>query len=100
MGEYLVNCINKLEGDGGHADITHIGNLEDHWRMSVAGAIYQIDNNISRFYTLDATGHKRCYLEVVRELHRPPFLRAHLGGRWSDALIELQECFEETLVVA
>ena len=100
MGEYQVTCINKTDHQSLHEEITHIGNFEDKWRLTVQGAIYQIENKVSRFYTLDRATKKRFYLEVVRELGKAPYLKAHADGKWADKLLAQGECDETCKIVS
>lgn len=92
MAEYRVTCITKPDESDAHEDITHIGNHEDQWRMTVPGAIYQIEKKISKFYTLDSATGTRSYLEVVRQLGRPPYLKAHAHAKWNDNLLTQSDC--------
>jgi Protein of unknown function (DUF3892) len=100
MAEYQVTCIDKLDHLSLHERITHIGNLEDQWRLTVEGAIYQIEKKVSQFYTLDRSTRKRSYLEVVRELGKAPYLKAHADGKWTDDLLTQGECDENCRVVS
>ena len=92
MAEYQVTCINKLDHLSRHEDVTHIGNVEDQWRLTVEGAIYQIEKKVSQFYTLDRPTKRRAYLEVVRELGKMPYLKAHADGKWTDDLLAQGSC--------
>jgi Protein of unknown function (DUF3892) len=100
MVEYLVTCITKPDQRGAHEDITHIGNLENKWRMTVPGAIYQIEKKISKFYTLDKASGTRSYLEIVRVLGKPPYLKAHAHAKWNDNLLAQSECDDGCLIIA
>jgi hypothetical protein len=100
MADYQVTCINKLDHQSIHEDITHIGNLDDQWQMTIEGAIYQIENRVSKFYTIDRATKKRFYLEVVRELGKLPYLKAHAEGKWTDELLAQGECGENCKIVA
>jgi hypothetical protein len=100
MAEFQVTCINKLDHLNLHEHITHIGNREDQWRLTVEGAIYQIENKVSQFYTLDRANRKRAYLEVVRELGKVPYLKTHADGKWTDDLLAQGECGENCRIVS
>ena len=92
MAEYQITCINKPNHQSSHEHITHIGNASDNWRITRETAIYQIDNKINQFYTIDWTTGNRCYVGVVRESGRNPYLRTHADGKWNDNLLAQPEC--------
>jgi hypothetical protein len=100
MAEYQVTCVNMLDHLSRHEDVTHIGNVEDQWRLTVEGAIYQIENKVSQFYTLDRANRRRAYLEVVRELGKVPYLKAHADGKWTDDLLAQRQCGENCRIVS
>jgi Protein of unknown function (DUF3892) len=100
MAEYQVTCINKLDHLDRHEDVTHVGNVEDQWRLTVEGAIYQIEKKVSQFYTLNRSTRKRSYLEVVRQLGKAPYLKAHADGKWTDDLLTQTECGEHCRIVS
>jgi hypothetical protein len=100
MDEYQVTCIVKPDDSSPHDDITHIGNLEDQWCMTVRGAIYQIEKKVSKFYVLDHSTKTRCYLEIVRELGKRPYLKAHVGARWTDILLAQGCCNENCRLIS
>jgi len=92
MAEYQVTCINKPHHQSAHEHITHIGNTGAGWRMTRETAIHQIDNNINQFFTIDRTTGKKCYVGVVRETGKHPYLRTHADGKWNDNLLAQSEC--------
>lgn len=92
MAEYQVTCINKPHHQSQHEHITHIGNLAEKWRMTRETAIQQIDNNVNQFYTVDKTTGKKCYVAVVREPGKNPYLRTHADGKYNDNLLAQPEC--------
>jgi hypothetical protein len=100
MAEYLVTCINKPHPQSSHEEITHIGNLKDNWRLTLDGAIYQIEKKISKFYTVDNTTGRQCFLEVVRELGGKPYLKAHADAKWIDNLLAQAECGENCNIIS
>lgn len=100
MVEYQVTCINKPNPQSQHQEITHIGNLADQWRLSLDGVIYQIEKKVSSFYVFDPASRQRCYLEVVRELGKRPYLKAHVNGKWTDHLLALEECDDNCRIVS
>ena len=100
MAEYHVTCINKPEHLSSHEHITHIGNLAERWRVTREAAIHQIENKISQFYTIDRTTGKRCYVGVVREVGKNPYLRTHADGKWNDNLLAQAECDSSCRIVA
>lgn len=92
MPEHQVTCINKPHHQSSHEHITHIGNAGAGWRMTRETAIQQIDNNINQFYTVDRSTGKKCYVGVVREPGKHPYLRTHADGKWNDNLLAQSEC--------
>jgi hypothetical protein len=92
MPEYQVTCINKPHHLSPHEHITHIGNLEAKWRLTREAAIAKIESHTDRFYTVERHTGKRCYVGVVRESGKSPYLRTHADGEWNDNLLALPEC--------
>ena len=100
MAEYQVTCINKPHHQSAHEHITHIGNLAANWRITRETAIYQIDSKINAFFTVDKITGKKCYVGVVREAGKAPFLRTHADGKWNDNLLAQAECDSSCRIVA
>ena len=100
MAEYQVTCITKPAGLDHHGDITHIGNLEDKWRLTLDGAIYQIENKVSTFYIVDPATGRQCFLEVVRELGKKKYLKAHMDAKWIDGLLTQEACDENCKIIS
>jgi len=92
MAEYQVTCINKPHRDSAHEHITHIGNAGAGWRMTRELAISQIESKTNEFYTVDQSTGRRCYVGVVRESGKHPYLRTHADGKWNDNLLAQSEC--------
>ena len=92
MAVKKVTCINKPHDQSAHEHITHIGNLEERWRVTKERAIYEIDNGINQYYTLDETTGKACLVVVVREARNAPYLRTHADGIFNDNLLVQAEC--------
>jgi hypothetical protein len=92
MADYQVTCINKPHHLSPHEHITHIGNLADKWRLTREAAISQIEGKQNQFYTIDRTTGSRCYVGVVREANKVPFLRTHADAKWNDNLLAQPEC--------
>jgi hypothetical protein len=92
MKEFEVNCINKPNHQSAHEHITHIGNVNNSWRIARELAIQRIESNIERFYTVDKTTGKKMQIGVVRESGKHPYLRTHADGKWNDNLLAQQEC--------
>lgn len=96
MSEYEVTCINKPDRNSPHEHITHIGNITNtppnRWRMARETAIAQIDSGQSRFFTVDKSTGKKCYVAVVREPGKHPYLRTHADGKYNDNLLAQPEC--------
>ncbi len=100
MAEYQVTCINKPHRESTHEHITHIGDLTEKWRLTREAAIAQIDAKQSEFYTIDRTTGKKCYVGVVRDSNRAPFLRTHSDGKWNDNLLAQPECDGSCTIVS
>jgi len=92
MSEYQITCINKPHRQSPHEHITHIGNVAAKWRMARETAIQQIDGNVNQFYTVDKITGRKCYVGVVREAGKQPYLRTHADNRWNDNLLAQDEC--------
>jgi hypothetical protein len=92
MAEYQVTCIRKPHHQSMHEHITHIGNLAEKWLRTRETVIQQIDGNVSQFYTVDKTSGKKCYVAVVREAGKHPYLRTHADGKYNDNLLAQTEC--------
>lgn len=99
MAEHQVTCINKPHHQSAHEYITHIGNLAAQWRITRESAITQIDNNTSQFYTVDKTTGKKCFVGIVRETGKQPYLRTHADGKWNDNLLAQVECDSSCKIV-
>jgi len=100
MAEYQVTCINKPHHMSPHEHITHIGNSNDGWRLTREAAIQKIDAGSERFFTVDRQTGTKCYVAVVREAGKHPFLRTHADGKWNDNLLAQPECSGSCRVVA
>ena len=92
MAEKHVTCINKPHHQSAHEHITHIGNLAEKWRVTREKAINEIEANINQYYTVDGTTGKKCYVGVVKEPGKQPYLRTHADGKWNDNLLAQPEC--------
>jgi len=99
MAEYEVTCVNKPHRSSPHEHITHIGNTVGKWRMPREKAIAQIDSKINEFYTIDRSTGKKCFVGVVREAGKAPFLRTHADGKWNDNLLAQAECGDSCQLV-
>jgi hypothetical protein len=100
MAEYQVTCINKPQHQSAHEHITHIGNLANKWRMTRESAIIQIESKINQFFTIDHTTGKKCYIGVVREQGKAPFLRTYADQKWNDNLLAQPECDGNCKIIA
>lgn len=100
MDEYKVTGIIKPDSSSSHEEITHIGNKEDQWCMTVGGAMQQIEKKVSKFYVEDHSAQRRCYLEIVRELGKRPYLKAHADARWVDILVDQDRCDENCRLIS
>jgi len=92
MAEHEITCINKPHHLSAHEHITHIGNAAQKWRVTRELAIRQIDANTERYFTTDRQTGRRCYVAVVRESGKQPYLRTHADGKWNDNLLAQPEC--------
>ncbi|MGA2030217.1 MAG: DUF3892 domain-containing protein [Verrucomicrobiota bacterium] len=99
MAEYQVTCINKPHHLSAHEHIMHIGNLADKWRLTRESAIYQIESKVNQFYTVEKATGKKCYVGVVKEAGKNPYLRTHADGKWNDNLLAQPECDESCKIV-
>ena len=100
MAEYQVTCINQPHHPSPHEHIAHIGNLADKWRMTREQAILQIDGKQNQFYTIDRITGSKCYVGVVREANKAPYLRTYADGKWNDNLLAQPECDGNCKIVA
>jgi Protein of unknown function (DUF3892) len=53
MPAHQITCINKPHRLSPHEHITHIGNSEGNWRLTLASAISRIKTGQDTFYTVD-----------------------------------------------
>ena len=100
MPEFKVTCINKPNRFSPHEHITHIGNLENLWRMTREAAIQRIDSNQEQFYTVDRNSGRKMYIGVVREANKAPYLRTHADGKWNDNLLAQDDCTNDCKLIA
>ena len=100
MAQHQVTCINKPHHQSTHEHITHIGNLQEHWRVTRESAIRQIDSNSEQYYTVEHQTGKQCYVGVVREAGKHPYLRTHADGKWNDNLLAQPECDTSCRVIS
>ena len=98
MPEYHITCINKPHRESSHEHITHIGNLSEKWRITREDAIVRIDDKTDQFYTIEVSTGKKCYVGVVREHGKTPFLRTHADGKWNDNLLAQAVCDESCVI--
>jgi len=99
MAEYQVTCINKPNHASPHEHITHIGNPANKWRMTREQAILQIEGNINQFYTVEKVTGKKCYIGVVKEAGKNPYLRTYADKVWKDNLLAQADCDESCKIV-
>lgn len=92
MSEYKVTCVTKPDRFSTHEHITHIGNIDDKWKLTREAAIQRIDSKQDAFYTVDSSTGKRADIGVVRETGKAPYLRTHADGKWNDNLLAQAEC--------
>lgn len=93
MNSFQVTCVSKSLPQGGHEHITEIGGpAGGGWRLAKDTAIYQIENKIAEFYTVDYATNRRAYVGVVREPGKAPYLRTQADGKWNDNLLAQTSC--------
>jgi hypothetical protein len=92
MKEYQVTCVTKPDRFSTHEHITHIGNIDNKWKITRELAILKIDSKQEAFYTVDRTSGRKMYIGVVREAGRSPYLRTYADGKWNDNLLAQAEC--------
>lgn len=92
MREFEVNCVGRLNRQGGHEQITHVGHIANHWRLPLESMIRRIESGTEAYYILDRRTGERRYLGVVRESGHPAYLRARQADGWTDHLLALPEC--------
>jgi putative lipase involved disintegration of autophagic bodies len=92
MATKQVTCINKPNHQSAHEHITHIGNLAERWRVTRETAVYEIENNVNSYYTVDRATGKVCLVGVVRESGKASYLRTHADGKYNDNLLAQPEC--------
>ena len=100
MAEFEITCINKPDRYSQHEHITHIGNVNNNWKMTREAAIKRIDANTERYYTVDKHTGKKAYVGVVREPNKAPYLKTHADGDWNNNLLAQQECGSNCKIVA
>lgn len=100
MNEHQITCINKPHHLSAHEHITHIGNAQQNWRITRETAIQRIESHSEAYYTIDAQTGKKCYVGVVREQGKQPYLRTHADGKWNDNLLAQQECTGACRIIA
>ena len=78
MTEYHITCINKPHHQSMHEHITHIGNLAGKWPLTREAAIAKIESGTDQFYTIERQTGKKCYVGVVKEPGKVPYLRTQV----------------------
>jgi len=99
MKEYQITCINKPHHMNQHEHITHIGNAGENWRLTRELAIQKIDSEQEAFFTVEQQTGRRCYVGVVREAGKHPYLRTHADGKYNDNLLAQSECSTSCRVI-
>ena len=92
MREFEVNCVTRLSRSGGHEQLTHVGHIANHWRLTRESVIRRVESGAEAYYTLDKASGGRRYIAVVREAGHAPYLRTQHAGGWTDHLLSLPEC--------
>ena len=100
MTEHQITCINKPHHQSSHEHITHIGNLAEKWRLSREVAIQRIDSQSEQYYTVERLTGRKCYVAVVREAGKQPYLRTHADGKYNDNLLAQAECDQTCRIIA
>lgn len=60
--------------------------------MTREQVIRSIDERTNTFYVLDPKTNRRADITVVRTTGRPPYVRTHGDGVWTDNLLALNQC--------
>ncbi len=92
MREFEVNCLSRPHRQCGHEQLTHLGHIAHHWRLSLDSMVRRIESGTEGYYLLDRQTGERLPLAVVREPGHPPYLRARRADAWTDHLLALPEC--------
>jgi hypothetical protein len=92
MREFEINCASRLNRQGGHEHITHLGHIANHWRLSLESMVRRIESGTEGYYLLDRKTGERLRLAVVREPGHTPYLRTQRADGWTDHLLALPEC--------
>ena len=92
MSEYQITCVTKPDRFNTHEHITHVGNINDKWKITRESAIQKIESKAEAFYTVDQYSGRKMYVGVVREAGKSPYLRTHADGQWNDNLLAQSEC--------
>jgi hypothetical protein len=101
MSEFEITGINKPNRMSIHEHITHIGNLEGHWKLTRESAMARINSKTETFYTVDRTTGRKVYIGVVpSDGLRGPYLKTHADGKWNDNLLALPECGPDCRVIS
>jgi Protein of unknown function (DUF3892) len=93
MADWQISCINKPHHLSPHEHITHIGNSEGNWRLTLTGAIGRFNSGQDTFYTVDLETGMHVAIGVVSAVGlQHAYLKTHADGKWNDNLLAQQEC--------
>jgi len=94
MPSYQVTCISKPDRFSAHEHITHVGNLEQGWKITREDAIARIERspNPDEFYVIDPRSGKKALVGVVRVSGKAPYLQTYADGIWTNNLLSLPQC--------
>jgi hypothetical protein len=92
MSDCQVTCIIKVNPQGLHEHITHLGN-QPSWLWPREQVIASIDAKTNTFFVIDPSTGKRSDIGVVREAGKAPYLRTYADGIWNNNLLSLNQCY-------
>jgi hypothetical protein len=76
MSDFEITGINKPHHQSPYEHITHIGNLEGHWRITRDSAIRRITGGAERYFTVDKTTGQHIPIRVVaNDGGKTPYLK-------------------------
>lgn len=87
-----VDCIAILRTDGEQEHITHIGHIQNNWRLTKESVIARIESGTDSFYIRAKPGGRRIDIRVERPNDGTARLCAPLSGKQNDALLRLPQC--------
>jgi hypothetical protein len=100
MSDFEITGINKPHHQSPYEHITHIGNLEGHWRITRESAIRRITGGEERYFTVDKTTGQHIPIRVAaNDGGKTPYLKTRPDGKWLDNLLALPECGPDCRII-